>query len=499
MKKMYALFIVLAASIGSVWAQTTVEVDGVNYNLDLVELTAEVGRNPDASGDITIPTTISYNGNSYDVTTIGWGAFSGCAGLTNINLPNSVTTIGSYAFNGCSLTDVTIPSSVTYLGTLAFGFNLTSIEVEDGNSVYKAIDGVLFSIDGATLYYAIRRSAYTIPANVITIGDHAFGGSDLTSIEIPANVTIIGIGAFAGCTKLNSVIFEKGSRLTTIGMDAFFGTGITKITVPSSVTTIGSGAFAYCTRLETIEIEEGNRSYQFIDGNLLQTVDGTLIAFLKNGVDGSYKILDGVKIIGNSAFYNDQNLIGIEIPASVITIEGLAFAYCQELSSVTFAPGSQLTTIGGNAFFSSGLTEITLQSKVPPTLSGASIFEYAPLATIIVPEGSEEAYKSYVATTDEWGQTNDSWSNYAHLIKSNPTSTERINDIAVIAYPNPTTGIITVTGLTAGEAIKMYSLSGAQVGSYVAPAAEMTIDLSNLSSGMYFVSAGGQMVRIIKK
>ena len=422
MKKMYALFIVLAASIGSVWAQTTVEVDGINYDLNMISGIAQVAFSPNASGDITIPATISYNGNNYDVTAIGNEAFLHCIDLTKIELLNSVTMIGEYAFSGC--------------------IELSSVVFEEGS-------------------------------RLTSIGQWTFSAcANLGSIDIPDGVTEIGYGTFHSCNKLTSV--RLPNSLTTIRSTAFHGTGLTKITIPANVTFIDGMVFSGCPNLEIIEISEGNRSYQFIDGNLL-TADGTtLIACLNSRIDNSYKIPAGVRIIGQTAFLNCVNLTNIEISNSV-------------------------TTIGGFAFAGSGLTEITLQSKTPPSLNGTNIFGNGTLTAIIVPEGSEEAYKSYVATTDEWGQTNDSWSNYAHLIKSNPTSTERINDIAVIAYPNPTTGIITVTGLTAGEAIKMYSLSGAQVGSYVAPAAEMTIDLSNLSSGMYFVSTGGQMVRIIKK
>ena len=130
------------------------------------------------------------------VTTIGEGAFNGCESLTSINIPNRVTTIGNYAFCGCtSLTSINIPNSVTTIGNSAF-WNCNSL------------------------------TSINIPNNVTTIGEKAFCGcTSLTSINIPNNVTTIGEKAFCGCTSLTS------------------------INIPNSVTTIGNSAFWNCRNL----------------------------------------------------------------------------------------------------------------------------------------------------------------------------------------------------------------------------------------------------------
>ena len=145
------------------------------------------------SGKVIVPTTVSYNGQTYRVTSIGNNAFSWCEELTSITIPESVTSIGDGAFYECSsLTSITIPESVTSIGEEAFSWcsNLTSI---------------------------------TIPESVTSIGEEAFSWcSNLTSITISEGVTSIGSSAFEGCNSLTTITC-KAIEPPVAGHDAFYG------------------------------------------------------------------------------------------------------------------------------------------------------------------------------------------------------------------------------------------------------------------------------------
>ncbi len=156
------------------------------------------------------------------VTSIGDYAFSGCSSLTSIEIPSSVTSIGGSAFASCSkLTSIEIPSSVTSIGNYAFWYcgNLTNVNIPSS----------VTSIGGSAFAYCSKLTSIEIPSSVTSIGDHAFFYcSSLTSIEIPSGVTNIGSNAFYGCSSL------------------------TNIEIPSSVTRIEDGAFSGCRSLRSI-------------------------------------------------------------------------------------------------------------------------------------------------------------------------------------------------------------------------------------------------------
>ena len=156
------------------------------------------------------------------VTSIGTRAFMGCSGLSSVIIPNSVTSIGNEAFMGCSgLTSITIPNSVTSIG-------------------YR----IFCQCSGLT--------SVTIPNSVTSIGNEAFFGcSGLTSINIPNSVTSIGRSSFECCWGLTSVIFPNSVK--TLGKYAFHNCGaLTSVTIPNSVTSIGENAFKECKQLTQV-------------------------------------------------------------------------------------------------------------------------------------------------------------------------------------------------------------------------------------------------------
>ena len=200
-------------------------------------------------------------GNS--VTSIGEDAFVDCSGLTSVTIPNSVTSIGFGAFSHCTgLISVTIGNSVTSIGYYAFYdcSSLTEINVDENNSTYSSIDGVVFNKSQTELILCPtgKQGAYTIPNSVTSIRIQAFYGcSGLTSVTIPNSVTSIGLGAFEYCSGLTSITIPNS--VTSIGEGAFYGcSGLTSVTIGNSVTSIGDGAFSWCSGLTDIycHIEE---------------------------------------------------------------------------------------------------------------------------------------------------------------------------------------------------------------------------------------------------
>ena len=197
-KSVMLCLVMLAGYCVNVTAQNFT-AGGINYAVNVDKKTVKVGENRNVEGPLNIPATVTYNKKTYSVTEIGWSAFEGCRGLTQVTIPNSVTEIGGCAFVGCSgLTQVTIPNSVT------------------------------------------------------GIGDYAFKGcSGLTQMTIPNSVTEIGLGAFYGCSGLTQMTIPNS--VTSIGGYAFSGcSGLTQVTIPNSVTEIGSDAFEGCSGLTLV-------------------------------------------------------------------------------------------------------------------------------------------------------------------------------------------------------------------------------------------------------
>ena len=192
------------------------------------------------------------------VTSIGDYAFSSCSSLTSITIPKSVTSIGYWAFSDCSsLTSITIPDGVTSIGNWAFYgcTSLTGIWVGKCNPNYSNDEnGVLYNKEKTRLIQCPGglSGTYAIPDSVTSIGNYAFYGcSSLTSIIIPDSVTSIGNRAFCGCSSLTSITIPEG--VTSIGDKAFSGcSSLTSITIPESVTSIGDKAFGSCNSLKVV-------------------------------------------------------------------------------------------------------------------------------------------------------------------------------------------------------------------------------------------------------
>ncbi len=275
--------------------------DGVLFNNNKTELICYPAGKSESS--YTIPDS---------VTSIGDSAFQGCSSLKSVTIPDSVTSIGSSAFLGCSgLTSVTIPDSVTSIGSSVFYgcSGLTSVTIPD--SVTSIGDGAFFRCS--------RLPSITIPESVTSIGNEAFYGCDsLASVTIPDSVTSIGGSAFKYCSSLTTVTISD--IVTIIGYEAFFGcSSLKSVTIPDSVKGIGEGAFSGCSSLKSVTIPDSVTSigwYAFSGCSSLKSVT----------------IPDSVKGISAGAFSGCSSLTSVTIPDSVTSIGEYAFSNCSKLT-----------------------------------------------------------------------------------------------------------------------------------------------------------------------
>ena len=199
-------------------------------------------------------------GNS--VTKIGSYAFEDCTLLTSITIPDSVTSIGNSAFYGCtSLTDAYV--NITDLATYATSNQMSEIPATkhllvNGIEITNLTipDGVTTIGDGA-FQNCTSLTSITIPDSVTSIGDGAFQNcTSLTSVTIGNSVTYIGVYAFRVCTSLTSITIPDS--VTEIGWEAFSGcTSLTSVTIGNSVTSIDSWTFYGCKSLTSVTIPDG--------------------------------------------------------------------------------------------------------------------------------------------------------------------------------------------------------------------------------------------------
>ena len=348
-----------------------------------------------------------------DIVSIGDYAFNQM-GLTAINLPSSITNIGDYAFNNnkvsmvtlpenvisigkaafseCSITSITIPATVTSIGINPFSFcsNLVSIKVADSNPVYDSRNNCNAIIETSTNTLVVGCKNTIIPNTITFIGDHAFYGSPIVSIDIPISVVEIGLSAFQRCSQLSSISIPDGVTsirayafdacsnitsikfpysLTTIGAAAFVGTNLTSIIIPKSVTSIGSNAFSIST-LTSIQVEEGNPKYDSRNNCNACIVTAT-----------------------NKLIRGCHNTI---IPNSVTSIDAQAFN-CPNMTSILLP--ENLVSAGNSAFWGcSKITQVISCAKNPPDIWGNAFPNYS--ATLYVLCDSFEAYKNH----EIWGQ-----------------------------------------------------------------------------------------------
>ena len=409
-----------------------------------------------------------------NATTIGNSAFEQCASLISIDIPANVETIGTAAFKGCSsLTTVTFEkesqlktisggySNPNYYGVFSDCTALTSIKIP---ASVKTIEEAAFKgcSSLATVTFEKGSQLKTIGGDSYSSG--AFSDcTALTSIEIPASVETIEAAAFRGCSKLATVTFEKASQLKTIST-AFSSCPIISIEIPASVETIETSAFRGCSKLATVTFEKGSQlktirsadsyyphtyygAFSFCPITSIEipasveTIEAAAFKGCSSLTTVTFEKESQLKIIGGGygysysgtfyyygAFSDCTALKSIEIPASVETIEVVAFKGCSSLITVTFEKGSQLKIIGGGfrsgsyhgafcqlknlmtvdmsactqvktideyAFYDdSELRLFKIGTETPPTCGSSAFVGINPYSVLKVPSGCADTYRT---------------------------------------------------------------------------------------------------------
>ena len=425
MKKLFLSMMLMALPL--VVSAYDCQVDGIYYNLNSEEKTAEVTyQSKDLydnvtsvyTGSVDIPERFTYDGVEYTVTSIGNSAFFGCNSLTSVTIPNTVTNVADFAFRGCD--SLPIENSVRYADTYL-------IEVVDKTqSSYPIKEGTRFIADRA--FYDCRNlTSVDIPNSVITIGERAFCDCRyLTSVTIGNSVSIIEKDAFENCISLNAVhisdleawckikFYYQGYGLSGTSNPLSYahhlflnGEEIKDLIIPNSITNILPVTFYGCSGLTSVTIHSfvGSIGYRaFYDCSGLNSVHITDIGAWCNIQFYDYSISAGSTdafsnplSYAGRLFLNGEEVKDLIIPNSITKIGRVAFYGFSGMTSMTI-PNS-ITSIGGFAFIGcNGLEKVTCYAENVPDGGWRCFDNYQ--ATLYVPSQSLSAYKS----TSPWSE-----------------------------------------------------------------------------------------------
>ena len=316
------------------------------------------------------------------VTSIGSYAFYDCKSLTSITIPNSVTSIGNSAFSGCkSLTSITIPNSVTSIGRSAFSgcSSLTSITLPFVGATLNGTSNIHFGyIFGASN----SSDNYCVPTSlkeVIITGGNSIGNSafyncyQLTSVTIPNSVTSIGRSAFRDCTSL-IIYCEASSEPSGWNLDwnysncpVVWNCNNNDVATDGYIYTVIDG-IRYALKSNKVTVAKQPRSIK--EANIPASIVYKGQTYL-------------VTSIGDDAFYGCTSLTSITIPKRVTSIGEDAFRGCSSLISITI--GDSVTSIGSSAFYNcSNLASITIPNSVT-SIGSYAFYNCTSLTSISLP------------------------------------------------------------------------------------------------------------------
>ena len=446
-----------SARVGDIVAIEDENGTKIRYIITSIEegnCTASVGTgsqnkaavNADVTGALTIPETITAYGGTFNVTgvtnyafyntriseialpehitSIGQYAFQGCSELTNVTGGEDITSIGQYAFYNTKLTKAFIPDNVETIGNYAFA-NISTLKevvfspkmqsinryiINNSSNIEKVVfNGIYTEIPAEFLRYNTSVKQVTIGEQIRSIGNYAFYNNKISEINLPEGLTNIGNYAFYNCDSLHTITFPN--QLTTIGQYAFYDCdGLLNITIPDNVGTISDRAFYSCDKLQEVtgcKNVTAIGEYAFYYCTSLTSID-----------------CENITTIGQYAFYYCTSLTSFDCHDKVTTLSYEVFAHCSKLKELkglgavtgvgfyaicedyeltNLEMGENLTTWNKQSSYSSSyilnLTSITLPGQTNPFTSSDSWYGLPTNLILFVPAELVEDYKSNTNTS----------------------------------------------------------------------------------------------------
>ncbi len=337
---------------------------------------------------LDIPATVTHEGKTYTVTTIGAQAFR-LADIGSFELPNTITTIQNAAFQGCDGTPVSFPTSLKFIGDNAFegahiveavlpeglehlgtrAFSASYNNINPGTLWHVVLPSTLTEMGDYAFEYQAHLTDLTLPDNMTEIPDYTFQNcGNLTTVDLPDALQRIGYQAFAK-TGLTGVTFP--ATLTEIAGNAFQAAPLTEVTLPDNVTKLGKNAFGSCRQLRRITFSAG-----------LTELPDRICSYCDQLTE--VNIPEGVRSIGTFAFDHCARLTTVTLPASVTTLGDFVFIDCG-LTKFSFPSG--ITTVGSGVLQNcTDLTEVAWPASLT-TLSDQTFYGCTALTTVNLPEG----------------------------------------------------------------------------------------------------------------
>ena len=339
------------------------------------------------AGDYVVPAGVKH---------IEDEAFLDANSLFNIEMPAGLLTIGEDAFSGCSqMSNVVVPKSVKKIGPQAFTmmYGLRKIEVEQGNTAYTVVDGLLYNFAKDTLIQCpmdMRVGKIDVPQGVRIIDDWAFySQKHLKEVSLPASLKELGASGFSYCSELQTVNISPESTLRVVPVHAFiYCKKLQHLSLPATVRKIGDKAFYECRSLTKLQLTDdvdyiGKMAFGFCHELEIDKIPASLTDIESGAFFSCRKIVNlvipnTVKAIGSQAFYGCDGMETVDLGTGVTSIGSEAFSSCEKLREVAIP--DQVTTLGHGTFKGNkAMTKLTFGSGL--TALPSSMCWYCPSLT----------------------------------------------------------------------------------------------------------------------